>query len=201
MLRILVHNWWLLVLRGILALAFAVVVLFAQTIGHSWLLRAVALVSIVEFFGLFCFCAGLVTLLASIRSFGKEREWWMLLVDGLGACCAGVVAIAVPHITFWALIHLIAVWALFVGGWELLMAGKLRRHLPDEWALALAAAGSLAFGLYLLFRQNLQLRHLIAWLASYAFFSAFTMLALGLRLRKLRHLAHLSAVHSSGHTA
>jgi len=88
------------------------------------------------------------------------------------------------------------VWALFVGGCELLMAHKLRRHVPDEWFLALAAGGSLAFGLYLFLCWALQVRQLFAWLGSYALFSACTMLALGLRLRKLRNLAHLAAKHA-----
>ncbi len=201
MLRILVHNWWLLILRGAFALAFGLFVFSAQTLGLTWLLRAVALASVVEFFGLFVFCAGIFTITAAIRSFGKEREWWLLLADGIGACAAGVFALAVPDLTFLALARLIGVWALFVGGCELLMARKLRRHVPDEWFLALAAAGSLAFGFYLFLGRALDLHRLFVWLGSYALFSASAMLALGLRLRKLRSLAHLAAKHTaSPHT-
>src|SRR5258708_1325472 len=138
MLRILVHNWWLLILRGAFALAFAIFIFFAQTIRLTWLLHAVAMVSVVEFFGLFAFSAGIFTMVAALRSFGKESEWWLLLVDGIGACSAGVVAITLPDLTFLALAHLIGASALFVGVCELLMAHKLRRHAPDEWFLALA---------------------------------------------------------------
>ncbi|HEV2962436.1 MAG TPA: DUF308 domain-containing protein [Candidatus Angelobacter sp.] len=195
MLRVLVHNWWLLLFRGILALAFAIFVLFAQTVGPAWLLRAIALASVVEFFGLFAFCAGLLTIVAAIRSFGKESEWWWLLVDGLGACIAGGVALTAPDLTFLNLVRLIGLWALFLGSAELIMARKLRRHVPDEWFLALAAIGSLAFGLYLWFGWHLQLHQLLASLGAYTLFSACTMLALGMRLRKLRSLAHLAAQH------
>jgi uncharacterized membrane protein HdeD (DUF308 family) len=196
MLRVLVHNWWLLLIRSILALAFAVFVLFAQTLGSAWLTRAVALASVVEFFGLFAFCAGLITIVAAMRSFGKESEWWLLLVDGLGACIAGGVALAAPNLTFLHLVRLIGLWALFLGGAELIMARKLRRHVPDEWFLALTAAASLAFGLYLWFWRYLQLHQLLAWLGAYALFSACAMLALGIRLHKLRNLAHLAAQHA-----
>ncbi len=197
MLRILVHNWWLLLARGVLALVFAIFILFAQTSGSSWLLRAVVLASVVEFFGVFAFSAGLITIVASLRSFGKESEWWLLLADGLGACIAGAVALAAPNLTFLHLVHLIGVWALFVGGAELIMARKLRRHVPDEFLLALAAIGSMAFGLYLWLGAHLQLHQLLIWLGAYALFSAGTMLALGLRLRKLRSLAHRSAQHAA----
>jgi uncharacterized membrane protein HdeD (DUF308 family) len=197
MLRVLVHNWWLLILRGALALAFAIFVLFAQTAGLVGFLRAVAWASLVEFFGLFAFCAGLLTLVAALRSFGKEREWWLLLVDGLGACLAGGVAVAVPNLTFLLLVKLIGAWALFVGLCELLMAHKLRRHVPDEWFLALSAFASLVFGFYLYFWWYLQMQQLLMWLGAFSLFSAFTMLALGLRLRNLRHRAHLEAQHAA----
>lgn len=200
MLRVLVHNWWLLLARGVLTLAFAVLILFAQTSGPSWLLRAVVLASVVEFFGVFAFSAGLITVVAALRSFGKESEWWLLLADGLGACIAGGAALAAPDLTFLHLVHLIGLWALFVGGAELIMARKLRRHVPDEYFLALAALGSVAFGLYLWLGVHLQLHQLLTWLASYALFSACTMLALGLRLRKLRSLAHIAAQHAISST-
>ena len=197
MLRVLVHNWWLLLSRGVLALAFAIFILFAQTSGPSWLLRAVVLASVVEFFGVFAFCAGLITLVAALRSFGRESEWWLLLADGLGACVAGAVALAAPNLTFLHLVHLIGIWALFVGGAELIMARKLRRHVPDEYFLTLASIGSLALGLYLWIGAYLQLRQLLTWLGAYALFSAGTLLALGLRLRKLRSLAHIAAQHAT----
>ncbi len=196
MLRVLVHNWWLLLSRGVLALLFAVFVFFAQAYGSSWFLRAVALASVVEFFGVFAFCAGLITMVAALRSFGKESEWWLLLADGMAACIAGAVALAAPDLTFLHLVHLIGIWALFVGGAELIMARKLRRHVPDEYFLSLAAIGSLAFGLYLWIGGHWQLHQLLIWLGAYALFSAATMLALGLRLRKLRSLAHLAAQHA-----
>ena len=196
MLRILVHNWWLLVLRGALALAFALFVFSVQTIGRSWVLGALALASVVEFFGLFAFCAGVCTIIAAIRGVDKERDWWLLLIDGAGACLAGVVAVALPNLTFVALVRLIGAWALLVGACELLMAHKLRRHVSDEWSLALAAVGSLAFGAYLFTGWAAHLNQLFVWLGSYALFSAVTMLALGLRLRKLRNQAHLAARHT-----
>ncbi len=196
MLRVFLDNWWLLGLRGAFALAFAGLVFSIRTIGSTWLLGAIAFTSVVEFFGLFAFGAGVFTIVAAVRSIGKEGEWWLLLVDGVAACIAGVAAVTVPDLTFVALVHLTAVWALFVGGCELLMARKLRHHVPDEWFLALAAAGSLVFGAYLFLGPTLHIRDLFVWLGSYALFTGFAMLGLALRLRKLRRQAYLAAEHA-----
>jgi uncharacterized membrane protein HdeD (DUF308 family) len=197
MMRLFVDNWWLLILRGIFALAFGMFVFSAQTLELSWLLRALALASMVELFGLFAFCAGIFTIVAAARGLGKERDWWLLLLDGVGACIAGVTAMIFPGLTFLALVRIIGVWALFVGVCELFMARKLRRHLPDEWFLVSAACGSLAFGAFLFGQWISQIHQLFLWLAFYAVFSGCAMLALGLRLGKLRGLAHLAAMHAA----
>ena len=196
MLRVFLDNWWLLGLRGVCALAFACFVFSVRTIGTAWLLGAMALTSVVEFFGLFAFGVGVFTVIAAIRSFGKEAEWWLLLLDGVAACVAGVAAVTIPGLTFLALVRLIAVWAVLVGACELLMARKLRNHVPDEWFLALAAVGSLVFGASLFLAKSLNVAGMFVWLGSYALFSGFTMLGLALRLRKLRKHAHLTAEHA-----
>lgn len=197
MLRILVHNWWLLLLRGIFALGFGIFVFSVQAVRVMNLLQAMALVSVVEMFGLFAFCVGVITIVAAIRGFTKERGWILLLIDGVVACAVGVAAVTLRDLTFVHLVRLIACWAIFVGASELLIARKLRRHVPDEWFLAAAAVGSAAFGAYLFIVPSNEVRHLFLWLGSYALFSAVTMLGLALRLQRLRHQAHVAATSGS----
>jgi uncharacterized membrane protein HdeD (DUF308 family) len=200
MLPILVRNSWLLALRGGLALAFAMFVFSTKVFAFGWLLHAMALASVVEWFGLLALGGGILTIIAAIREFHKEQGWW-LLVDGSGACGAGILAVTVPGLTFIPLVRLIAVWALFVGSCECLMARKLRRHVPDEWFLAGSAIVSVAFGIYLLLGQLQQVQRLLLWLGSYALFSAVSMLALSLRLHNLRGIAYRAATHArSMHT-
>ena len=196
MLRALVDNWWLLLLRGIFALGFAVFVFSVQAVHVIGLLQAMALVSVVEMFGLFAFCTGIITIIAAIRGFIRESGWLLLLVDGRGACAVGVAAVTCRDLTFLHLVRLIACWAFFLAAFELLIARKVRRHLPDEWFLALAAVGSAAFGAYLLILPSDRVRTLFLWLGTYALFCAITMHGLSLRLRKVRTQAHIAAVHA-----
>jgi uncharacterized membrane protein HdeD (DUF308 family) len=152
---------------------------------------------VVEFFGIFAMGAGIITVVAAVHAYGRDREWWLLLLDGAGASMAGLIAVAVPSLTFAALVRLIAIWASLVGVSELMMARRLRRHLSDEWFLAMAGAGSLVFAGTLLVGRTFQTEALLLWLGAYALFSACTMLALGLRLRKLKKLAHLEGAHAA----
>jgi uncharacterized membrane protein HdeD (DUF308 family) len=197
MLRILVHNWWLLALRGAFALAFAVIVFSLRVFGSTWLLQVIAFTSVVELFGLFAFLSGLFTLMAAARGFSKESSWWLLFLDGVAVCLGGLAAVAVPDLSFITLVRVIGFWALLVGACEILMARKLRHHLPDEWFLVLSGIGSAAFSIFLLLGWTSQVRQLILWLGFYALFSSFTMLALAFRLLKLRSLAHQAARHAA----
>ncbi|HET6844986.1 MAG TPA: DUF308 domain-containing protein [Candidatus Angelobacter sp.] len=197
MLRILVHNWWLLALRGVFALLFAVFIFSVQPLASGWLLQAMVRTSVVESFGLLALGAGIFTIIAAIRGLPLESDWWLLLLNGIGACAAGVLAICIPGLTFILLVRVITVWTLFAGACELLMAYKLRRHVPDEWFMVLAAVGSMAFGVYIFVVRLQQEHQLFLWLGSYALYSAIAMLGLALRLRKLRGQAHLAAQHAT----
>ena len=197
MFRVLIHNWWILLLRGIFALLFGIYVFSVQSVRLISLLRAVVLTSVVELFGLFACVVGVLTIIAAIRGFSKDKDWWLLLVDGAGAFAVGVAVVLLPSATILTLLKFMGFWAFFVGICELLIAERLRRHVPDEWFLAIAAAGSVLFGTYMFLMWSPEVQRVFLWLGSYALFSAVTMLALAFRLKKLGRLAHLSAQHAA----
>jgi uncharacterized membrane protein HdeD (DUF308 family) len=197
MFRVLIHNWWVLMLRGIFALLLAIYVFFVQSVRVITLLRAVVLTSVVELFGLFACVVGILTIFAAIRGFSKDQDWWLLLIDGAGAFAVGVAVVLLPAVTILTLLKFIGFWAFFVGICELLIADRLRRHVPDEWFLALAAMGSVLFGTYMFLMWRPEVQRVFLWLGFYALFSAVTMLALAFRLRKLGAIAHLSAQHAA----
>jgi uncharacterized membrane protein HdeD (DUF308 family) len=197
MFRVLIHNWWVLALRGAFALLFALYVFSVQSVHFISFLRAVVLTSVVELFGLFACVGGILTIVAAIRGYTRDQEWWLLLLDGAGTFAAGLAVVLLPSVTIITLVKLIGVWAIFVGACELLIAHRLRRHVPDEWFLALAATGSILFGAYIFMVLTPEVHHVFLWLGCYALFSAATMLALALRLRKLSGQAHLIAQHAA----
>lgn len=188
MLRILIDNWWLFVCRAVFAWIFAAYVWFVQGARLSSLLNAFAHASTVVLFGLMAFSAGIFTLAAALRPSSKGHERGLLLLDGFGACCAGVVAAVVPDFLLTHLIWIIAFFSLFVGACEMLMARKVRRHLRDEWFLLVAGAGSLIFGGFLLLGRTHSDSTLLVWLGAYASFSAVTMSGLSFRLWRARTL-------------
>lgn len=192
MIRILVRNWWLLALRGGFALVFGLAAFSLRYEIQTPVLKAVAFTSLVVMFALLAFISGALTIAASILGAGKMTHWWWLLLDGLLACAAAILVLVLPALTLVELTHIIAVWALVMSGVELGAAAKLRHHIADERFLAIAAAGSFVFGMYLTFHGVSDVRGALLWLGFYALFSGVLMIALALRLRSWRH-PHVAA--------
>jgi uncharacterized membrane protein HdeD (DUF308 family) len=188
-----ITNWWLFACRAAFALVFAGYIWFVEGAKLPLLLRAFAHASTVELFGLLAFGAGIFTLAASLRRSSRGHDRWLLLLDGLGACAAGVLVIVIPSLLLAQLVWIIALWALLIGVCEILMARKIRRHLRDEWFLAAAGCGSVIFGGMLLSSWVTDDHILLVWLAGYSLFSSVAMAGLAYRLWKASTLPHLLA--------
>jgi uncharacterized membrane protein HdeD (DUF308 family) len=189
MIRILIKNWWLLALRGVFALLFATFAFSLRAMIDTWVLGAMARAGVVVVFGLLAFAAGLSTIAAAIRGAGAEKSH-LLLWDGIAICSGGAVILLAPRLDLTWLVYGIAVLAIGVGILEILLARTLRRHIPDEWAMALAGAGSFCFGVYFLLAPMTETFSMLRWLGIYAGFSGIAILALALRLHSL-----LTSVH------
>ena len=138
MLRTMIDNWWLFALRGSLALLFAMIAFSFRDGAEPPFFQAFTFAILIIILSLLAFTAGIFTAAAGIRAGRKHRQGWLLLLDGVGVCGAGLIALLSPKISFPLLMRIIAVWALFVGFAEITIARGLRRHLRDEWFLLLA---------------------------------------------------------------
>src|SRR5262249_9148029 len=189
MIRVLIRNWWLLVLRGVLALVFAVLVFSLRSLEGSIFTRPIVHTGLIVIFGLLALAAGVSTIAAAVYRAGKDKSH-LLLWDGIAVCVAGLVILLAPKMELASFVYLVAVWAIVVGILELVTARALRRHIPDEWSLSLAGLGSLILGAYFLFERSVQGATMIRWLGVYSAFSAVAMLALAFRLYGLRSSIH-----------
>lgn len=190
MFRVMINNWWLLLLRGILALIFAALVFAVQPFFPTLLLAPVALTSLTVMFGLLASLSGLVTLAASLRGAQKKRDLWTLLVEGAAMTAGGAAVLFVPGLTLRVVIIMIGCTTALLGLLEITAGIHLRRHLADERLLLAGGAASLAFSLYLWLAYPWQVPALLNWIAVYAVVNGLAMAALAFRLRRLRESVH-----------
>lgn len=79
--------WWLVLLRGIFAVLFGILAVFAPLL---------ALVGIVFVFATYALIDGVVTLVHAIRVRATDRRWGWLLAQGVISVLAGIAAFVFP---------------------------------------------------------------------------------------------------------
>jgi len=133
----LARNWWLFLLRGILALIFGIAaILFPQT----------AFLSLVLIFGAFALVDGLFALVAAFTGGAKAENWWWLILEGVFGILIGLLTIVQPAVMATAWLLVIATWAIVTGVFEIITAIRLRKQITGEWALILGGVISVLFG-------------------------------------------------------
>jgi uncharacterized membrane protein HdeD (DUF308 family) len=131
-----------LVVRGLLALVFGVLVL---ALPPGAIVEALVWV-----FGIFALVDGLFAIVASLAAHETMEDWWLLLLAGIFGVLIGVFTFARPGITAIVLVIYIGLRALITGVLEISFAIRLRRHIAGEWLFIVAGGLSVLFGLALI---------------------------------------------------
>jgi uncharacterized membrane protein HdeD (DUF308 family) len=175
MFSMLKRNWWMVALRGLLAVIFGVLALV-------W--PGLTLEVLVIFFGAYVLVDGLFTLFTALmRDRMTPAPWWLLLIEGLLGIGAGILTFIWPGITALTLFYVIAAWAVITGIIEVIGAIQLRQAIEGEWLLGLNGVLSVIFGILLMIWPATGLLTLIWLIGAYAIFFGIVMIALGFRLR------------------
>lgn len=202
MIRALITNWWLLLLRGLFALAFALFIVVLQPLFPSLLLKPMAYTAVAESFGLLAIVTGIFTVFAAVKGATHHRELWMLLLEGVAVTAGGLVVILIPAVSVLEVIQIIAAIALVVGILEVIAGTHLRRHVKDEWLLIAGGLISVVFALLLFLNTWREVASLLNWIAIYAAANGLAMLGLARRLYGLRHTIHeISSPEHLAHAA
>jgi uncharacterized membrane protein HdeD (DUF308 family) len=142
---ILARYWWMILLRGILAILFGLLV-------FAW--PGITLLSLVFLFGFYALADGIANVVTAIGGRGEQEHWWVLLLLGVAGGALGILTFLNPGLTALALLFYIAVWAIVTGVLQIVAAVRLRREIEGEFWLALAGAASVGLGLLLLARPG-----------------------------------------------
>ena len=170
---VLARNWWLVALRGLLAILFGVIAFVAP---------GAFVLSLVLFFAAYMLVDGVFGIIAAVRAAQRHDRWGFLLLEGLLDIVVGVAAFLVPAAAVWAFVLLVAAWALVSGG--LMIAAAFRLHLHyGRWWLGLGGVVSVLFGIALLINPGMSALVLTWWLGAYAVVFGVLLMILGFRLR------------------
>jgi uncharacterized membrane protein HdeD (DUF308 family) len=174
----LVENWWLLLLRGLAAIAFGVIAFF-------W--PGITLVALTYLWGAYAIVDGVVAIWAAFNLSGGDAgpRWWLGLTGVIGIL-AGVVAFAYTGMTALVLLMFIAVWAIIIGALQLYAAIRLRKVIDNEWWLILGGLISIAFGAVVIAWPGTGALAVIWTIAWYAVFFGCMLIGLSFEVKKFK---------------
>lgn len=168
------RHWWILLARGILALALGIAAL---------VLPAIFALALAVLFGVYALIDGILAIAASVRMTYTRGRWLWLLVEGAMGVIFGVAALIWPAISLVVLIVLMGFWAVLTGIAATTTAWRLRRAVSGEWFWILSGIASVVFGLAILVFPTLGVAALVTVFAFYMILAGVTYIGVAFRLR------------------
>jgi uncharacterized membrane protein HdeD (DUF308 family) len=173
--QLLSHIWRATLLRGLLGIAFAVVILVWPGIG---------LTTLTALFGAYALVSGGASVGGAFKTSmpAGDRAW--LVLGGLGGIAVGVLVFAWPGLSALALLYVIAAWAIASGVLELSLAFGLPAGGERRLLLALSGLLSMAFGVVMFARPGAGAVALLALIAAFAFVTGVVQVVYAVELGK-----------------
>jgi uncharacterized membrane protein HdeD (DUF308 family) len=182
MTRFTTWRWWTIALRGLVAIAFGILAMVAP---------GAAIVSLVLLFGVYAIIDGVLALVLASR---RVQPRGALIARGIVSIAAGIIAFVWPGITAFALLFVIAGWAIVAGILDIVTAIQMRKQLEGEWLLGLEGALAVAFGVLLLLSPLVSAIVLGLWIGAWALVLGGMEIGTALRLRSyVQHHPQLAA--------
>ena len=171
-------NWWVFVLRGVLAILFGL---------GTFVMPGMTLLVLVMLYAAYAFGDGLVAAIAAFtrRKPGEAFPWSVLLI-GLVGVAAGIVAFMYPGLTAIVLLYLIAAWHIVRGISEIFVAVQLRKEIEGEGWLIAGGALSVLFGLFLFARPGAGALALLWMIGAFAILFGIITVVVGFKLKGLK---------------
>lgn len=178
LLSALADYWWLLLLRGLAAVAFGVLAFF-------W--PGLTLEVLVLLWGAYTLADGILALWAAVAARGGDTgtRWWLALAGVVGIF-AGLVAFFYTGITALVLLMFIAAWAIVIGAILIWGAIELRKVLDDAWLLALDGVLAIAFGVFLVARPGAGALAVVWMIGGFAVVFGIIQIVLAFRLKRFQ---------------
>jgi uncharacterized membrane protein HdeD (DUF308 family) len=176
MLTSLTRNWWLVALRGTLAVIFGAV-------AFVW--PGITFEVLVLLFGAYAFFDGVLTFMYGLLAAGSHEQWWPLVLAGILGIAVGALTFAQPQTMALALVYVIGAWAIITGLLEIVAAIRLRDYISNEWLVGISGAASILFGALVIAQPGPGSVALVYLFGFYAILAGATQIAFGFRLRSL----------------
>jgi|SRR4030095_10198987 len=175
MLENLQKNWWLIAVRGVLAILFGLLALFSPYI---------VVFSLMTFFGFFALLSGVFII--TLAFLGELDNRLLRIIEGLIFIATGVLVILNPVSAVGGIMIFIAAWAIVSGLLQIIGAIRMRKLITNEWYMIFSGVISIIFGVVLAANLITGAGVLVMFFGAFAILSGLFTLLLSFKVRKLK---------------
>jgi uncharacterized membrane protein HdeD (DUF308 family) len=168
------RSWWVLLVRGLIAIAIGVV---------AWFRPGLSLAALVLLFGAYMLADGILGVWTAITGRKEHEDWGLVLLWGLIGVGVGIMTLVAPGLTAIALLFYVAAWAIATGVLEIVAAIRLRKEMRNEWLLIVGGIVSVALGVLLMARPGAGVITLVWLIGSYAVIFGLLLVILSFNVR------------------
>jgi len=177
MLETMVKRWWLLSLRGLVALVLGIIMLVMDPLVAAELL--------ILLIGIYALLDGIFALIVGIINRPPHRDRAWLIAEGIIGILLGIAILVAPLLAGIVIIYLIAFWALLTGILELVFSIVQWKYIPGAWMILIAGILSVLLGGLILANIVAGAVLLVVIVAVYLVIFGLLLMLLGFSLKSL----------------
>ena len=175
MFKLLTKSWWVVVLRGVLLIIFALFAFFNPLLTAA---------SLAMWFAFLIIADGFFTLFSLFSDWKGNDNKWLFLAEGAISIIFGLLLFRMPGVTLLLVSFIISFWFIFVGISRIAMAIQLRKKIEGEGWLIAGGILSVVFGLIIFAQPALGIGFSMFILGFAALLVGIALLVIGFKLRK-----------------
>lgn len=169
------RTWWVFLIGGLASLVFGIL---------AFVKPGIALLVLATFFAAAILVDGAFNILGAIQNREKDAWWVMLLIGILGVGVGGY-ALMNPPVSMLAFVFIVALQAIVLGVFLLMLGYRVRKATSREWILYVTGVLSVLFGTLVVARPAAGSLTIVYLVASWAIVIGALKLAFAFRIRSL----------------
>jgi uncharacterized membrane protein HdeD (DUF308 family) len=134
-------NWSIFLVNGLIAILFALLVLFVPD----------KIVTLTKFFGILVMLGGLILFFFSYKNMQAKKSYLLLMSEAILAFLVGAVIAFYPSETLKIFLIVIGIWATIMGLLQIIVSVQMRKKVKNHEMFTINGVITLVFGLLLFY--------------------------------------------------
>jgi uncharacterized membrane protein HdeD (DUF308 family) len=132
-------NWWLMTIKGILAIGFGIVMLIRK---NPMIITPLAIS-----FGVLVIVSGLLIITGSLLHRKNSPRWRSWLIEGLIDIIIGAIFVIKPQIAKAFFLYFMAIWAFITAFIQIITSFRMINYMDRWWTMLITGVFSVLFAI------------------------------------------------------